>query len=145
MAGATAEVTISVTERRPYHLNLNLYYAGDQDFHKVRHLAGDGTKSRDGRYTEPGVPVIIRVRVTEEGNSQPSGKHYENTRETQGHDLHGFVGGRGGYFARPIGGVVLEPGRYRVWAEVVEGAPDFRGIETRLSVTYDSRFRPLKK
>jgi hypothetical protein len=144
-AGSTAEIAIRVSEKRPYQLDLNLYYAGQQDLSKVRQMAGDAARFPDGRYSEPGTPVVIRVTVDDEGGSTASPVHYDKTTITQGHYLHGFAGGGAGHFARSIGAVVLGPGRYRVRAEVIAGAPELRGIETRLSVTYDPRAAALKE
>jgi hypothetical protein len=142
--GSTAEIAIYVREKHPYHLDLNFYYAGPQDLPKVRQLAGDAARFPDGRYSEPGTPVTLRVTVDDEGGSTASPVHYDKTMTTQGHYLHGFASGGGGHFARSIGAVVLGPGRYRVRAEVIAGAPELRSVDTRLSVTYDARAKALK-
>src|SRR3954470_5096902 len=87
-AGSTAEIAIRVSEKRPYQLDLNLYYAGQQDLSKVRQMAGDAARFPDGRYSEPGTPVVIRVTVDDEGGSTASPVHYDKTTITQGHYLH---------------------------------------------------------
>jgi hypothetical protein len=143
-AGSAEETTIVVLEKRPYRLDLNLYYGGQQDLDKVRRLAGDAARFADGRYVEPGTIAVVHVTVDEEDGGA-SAVHYDKTTSTQGHYLHGFEATGGGYYARSIGAVVLGPGRYRIRAEAMVGVPGLHGIETRLSITYDPRAAPLKE
>ena len=109
--GSTAEIAIRVSEKRSYHLDLNLNYAGQQDLAKIRQLAGDAARFPDGRYSEPGTPVVIRVTVDDEGGSTASPVHYDKTTTVQGHYLR--LRGRGRRPFRAIVGASFSAGHYR--------------------------------
>lgn len=135
--------TIEIREKRSYHFDLNFYYSGQQDMPQVRQLAGDGTRFPDGRYYEPGATVPIHLRVVAQFDRKDGRVLYDKTVATQGHYSHGFLQSEGGFYARTIAGIVLEPGLYRVSANATEKNAALPGISTRFSITYDSRLAPI--
>ena len=145
-APSTVEATISIREKRPYHFDLNFSYANASEQSKVRKLAGGSARLADGKFAEPGATVPIHLRILAATAGSAPKVVYEADVETQGHysNVSRSVAGGDYYYARAISSVTLEPGSYRVQARSQTAHPEFSGIRTDFSVTYDPRFIPDK-
>lgn len=138
------ERTILVEAKRPYHFNLNISYADLDEQQKLSKLVGSGAHSSDGKFDEPGIAIPVHLQVFAVANGSAPRSLYDNIVDTHGHYINGSrkVGGGDYYYARAIASIMLVPGVYKVQARTMAAIPEFTGLRTSFSVTYDSRFSP---
>jgi hypothetical protein len=127
--GTVAEAEFSVATSKTYTFYLNLHFreGNGQNKERVRKLAGTGVY-RDGRQTDTGLAIPLRLRVERIGNN---GASSILDRAFTDHDFEGMAAD---HFSKLMTRIRLEPGQYRARVEALENIPELEDISVHFNL-----------
>lgn len=122
-SGSKIETELRIVEGNVYRFALSLMYKkGDQaDHERVRKLAGRYEKDKNGKLIEPGVPILLRLRINV---IDASGERPMFEQEIS--ELRVTSDGPDSFNKRIID-LTLKPGHYRVSIESLKNVPELLG------------------
>lgn len=129
-ASTELDVLVKITHTRFYKFELTFRPASVSDMQPLRKITGDGSRWPDGKYSEPGIAIPIRVTVADEGHPP----FYDRTIDTQGRSSWGYM-----EIARRAGGTGLRPGLYRFKVTTLEDIPELKDVKVDFTITWDAR------
>ena len=134
-AGNKIEIEYRAVEHRFYLLDLRLMYKeGDQeDRERVSKLAGRYEKDPNGKLIQPGVPILLKLRIDA---IDDSGVRPMLEREIS--DLRTTSYGSDSFDKR-IATVPLKPGRYRISVESLRDVPELFGTPAIFRIGTDPK------
>lgn len=140
-AGNKVELEFRAVEHRAYFFNLRFMYkeSDQEDRERVRKLMGGYMTNASGKVTEPGVPIVLKLRiaiVTELGESPILDKEISELRLTSW---------GGDSFGKEIAVVILKPGRYRIRVESLRDVPELVGTPVIFSIGRDTKSAPISQ
>ena len=120
--GSKVETELQIVEHRSYFFDLQLMFKEtEEDRKRVRKLAGDVMIDKNGKAIEPGVPIVLKFKVSEIDTSGEA-----LILEQKFADLK-LVSSSANSFNKRIATVILKPGKYRVSVESLKSIPDLVG------------------
>lgn len=139
-AGNKVEVEFEAVEHRGYLFDLRLMYKeGDrEDGERVRKLAGRYEKDNNGKLLEPGVPILLRIKIDEIDDTgvKPMLDQEISELRTTSHGANSFD--------KRITEVPLKPGRYRISVESLKDVPELFGTPVIFSIGFYAKSTPIK-
>jgi len=129
-AGATATASLKVHQTQVYAISLQYSYKeGDQAARAdVWKLAGGYVQEAPGRWSEPGAPLRVQVRVVQKlGGS-------ERQVVERIVDKPRLSSWGSGHLNAELAAIPLSPGSYRITVVSLDEAPSFAGARTSLLV-----------
>lgn len=139
-AGNKVETELRVVEHRGYSFDLRLMYKkGDQaNRERVRKLAGRYEQDKNGKLIEPGVPILLRLKIDVIDDSGVNPMLEQGVSELK------LTSWGGDSFNKRIAEVPLKPGRYRISIESLRDVPELLGTPVILRVGFDAKSTPIK-
>lgn len=139
-AGNKVEIEYRAVEHRGYLFDLRLMYKeGDrEDRERVRKLAGRYEKDNSGKLIEPGVPILLRFKISvidASGERLILDQEISELRKTS----HGADS-----FNKRIIEVPLKPGRYRISVESLKDVPELFETPVIFSIGFYAKSDPIK-
>lgn len=139
-AGNKVETELRVIEHRGYLFDLQLMYKErDQvDRARVKKLAGAATIDKYGNLVEPGILILLRLKievVDDSGVKLMFEQEISELRLTS----HGADS-----FDKRIAVVPLKPGRYRISVESLKDVPDLVGTPVIFRIGFYAKSTPIK-
>ncbi len=138
-AGNKVETELQVHEYRPYIFDLRLGFVekDSEDRERVKKLAGDYGRSKEGKLLKPGVAVPLRLRISVI-DSFPEKTLLE--REILEEEMWAYGADN---FKKRIAIVPLKPGHYRISVESLKDMPELIGTTVALGIGYDPKASAL--
>lgn len=138
-AGNKVETELRVVEHRGYIFALLFMYKKDdqEDRARVRKLAGEYEKNQNGELIEPGVPILLRLKIDvidDSGVKTMLEQEISELRMTS----YGAVS-----FNKRISAVPLKPGHYRISVESLKDVPELLGTPVIFQIGRDPKTLPI--
>lgn len=129
-AGATASANLEVRQAQTYAVSLQYSYKeGDQAARaEVWKLAGGSIQEAPGKWSEPGAPLRVQVRIVQE---QDGGERSVLERIVSKPRLSSWGAGK---LNAELTAIPLSLGSYRITVVSLDEAPSFAGARTSLHV-----------
>jgi hypothetical protein len=134
-SGNKVETELQVQEHRPYIFDLRFGFneKDSEDRERVKKLAGDYGRDKDGRLLKPGISVPLRLKI----NLIDS--HGEKTlleREILEEEMWAYGADN---FKKQIAIVPLKSGHYQISVESLKDMPELIGTTVTLGIGYDPK------
>ena len=140
-AGVVVETELLVLEHRPYLFDLIFGFKKNDpnDRERVKTLAGDYGKNQDGKLTNPGISVPLRLKIN---TIDSIGERTIFDREIFEEEMWSYGAD---HFSKQISVVPLKPGLYRISAETMRDTPDLIGTRISLKISFYAKSTPIKE
>lgn len=129
------EVKLWVLEHRSYVFNLRFMYKEEdlEDRLRVKKLVGEYNRDNDGKLIEPGIPILLRLKidVNDDSGLRPMLDREISELMRTGHGSD--------FYDKEIAAVILKPGHYRIMVESVHDVPELIGTPVMLHIGRDPR------
>lgn len=129
-AATELDVLVKIPDTRHYQFELTFRAASISGMRPLREVTGDGSRRPDGKYTNPGIAIPIRVTVANEGHAP----FYDRTIDTEGSYASGTL-----KILRHAGGTGLPPGLYRFKVITLKDIPELTDVKVDFTITWDAR------
>lgn len=134
-AGVRVETEMRIVEEKEYRFALLLMYKkGDGvDGARVGKLAGRYEKDKNGKLIEPGVPVVLRLKIyviDSSGDRLMLEQDVSELRRTSAGS---------GQFNKQVANLTLKPGHYRVSVESLKDVPELIGTPVEFQIAFYSK------
>lgn len=132
-AGSRVETKLQIVEERGYWFSLLFRYKkGDGlDGARVGKLAGRYDKDKSGRLIEPGVPIVLRLKIYVINSSGD-----RLVLEQDVSELRMTAMGGDHYTKGIIPPLILKPGSYRISVESLKDVPELIGTPVEFQIGY---------
>ena len=134
-AGAVIETELLVQEHRPYLFDLIFGFEKNDpnDRERVKNLAGDYGRNQDGKLTNPGisVPLRLNINIIDSLGERPifDKKIFEEEMWAYGSDN----------FKKRVAIAPLKAGHYRISVESLKDMPELIGTNTAFGIGYNNK------
>lgn len=138
-AGNKVETELRVVEHRGYRFSLRLgFKKGDEeDRRRVRKLAGDFGRDRNGKLIEPGISIPLGLKISV---IDSSGERSLLEREILEEEMYAYGSD---HYSKQIIEVVLRPGHYRIAIESLKDTPELLGTPVALGIDFNPKTNPI--
>jgi hypothetical protein len=140
LAGNKVETELQVHEHRSYifYLQLGFVEKDPEDRERVKKLAGDYERNKEGKLLKPGVAVPLRLKISVI-DSFPEKTLLE--REILEEEMWAYGADN---FKKQIAIVPLKPGHYRVSLESLKDAPELVGTPIAFGIGFYAKATSIK-
>ena len=138
-SGSSVIADFKVTDERLYIFYLNVHYRNEQQRQQIVTLVGDGGRSRNGEYANPGIVLPIRLKLA------TSSMFEDVTGNVKGVAGHGLGPHLSGEYVRQIHAAILKKGLYQMKITIPQGFAQFKGVECAISVGVQPHTGPILK
>lgn len=134
-AGSKVETEMRIVEEKEYRFALVfMYNKGDRvDGERVRKLAGDAMIDKNGKLVEPGIPILLRLKINV---IDASGERQILEQEVSELRLSSYGSD---HFNKQIIYLTLKPGYYRVSLESLMDVPELIGTPVIFQIGFYSK------
>lgn len=129
--GTVLETQFRVLTTASYTFYLKLYFRAtdEQDRTRIENLAGDGSRDRNGRSVNTGLPIPVRLSVGR--FSDGSGEWSVLSEVFTNHDLGDY---NTTYYSKIIDGLRLDPGVYKMRIEALQDIAELNGVQVHFDM-----------
>lgn len=131
-AGSKIETELRIVEKRLYTIKLLFMFKdGDQeDYARVRKLAGDSAIDKSRKLVDPGIPILLRLKIIQ---IDAQGQKLLFEKESSEQPCYATGTGR---ISKRIEDIKLDVGHYKISVENLKDVPELEGTKINFVITF---------